>query len=46
VKKYGTYCADKYPVTDSYYNKCLSIPLYPKMSDEDVERVIQAVSSL
>jgi len=46
VKKYGEYKAKDYPAAESYYNKCLSIPLYPKMSDDDVEHVIQAVSSL
>ena len=46
VKKYGYYYAKDYPVAESYYNKCLSIPLFPKMSDNDVEYVIQAISSL
>jgi UDP-4-amino-4,6-dideoxy-N-acetyl-beta-L-altrosamine transaminase len=46
VKKYGEYSAKDYPVAESYYNKCLSIPLFPKMSDDDVEYVIQAISSL
>jgi UDP-4-amino-4,6-dideoxy-N-acetyl-beta-L-altrosamine transaminase len=46
VKKYGEYNAKDYPIAESYYNKCLSIPLYPKMTDDDVEYVIQAISSL
>jgi UDP-4-amino-4,6-dideoxy-N-acetyl-beta-L-altrosamine transaminase len=46
VKQYGEYNAKEYPATESYYNKCLSIPLFPKMSDNDVEYVIQAVSTL
>jgi len=46
VKKYGEYRAKDYPAAESYYNKCLSIPLYPKMSDDDVKYVIQAISSL
>jgi len=46
VKKYGEYRAKDYPAAESYYNKCLSIPLYPKMSDDDVNYVIQAISSL
>jgi len=45
-KKYGEYRAKEYPAAESYYNKCLSIPLYPKMSDDDVKYVIQAISSL
>jgi dTDP-4-amino-4,6-dideoxygalactose transaminase len=46
VKRYGKYEPDNYPVADAYYNTCLSIPLYPKMSDEDVEYVITSFSSL
>jgi UDP-4-amino-4,6-dideoxy-N-acetyl-beta-L-altrosamine transaminase len=46
TKRYGIYCGNDYPVTDSYYNKCLSIPLYPRMSDEDVEYVIQEVKKI
>jgi UDP-4-amino-4,6-dideoxy-N-acetyl-beta-L-altrosamine transaminase len=43
VEKYGKYEPGNYPVSDAYYNTCLSIPLYPKMSDEDVEYVIQSI---
>lgn len=32
-----------FPVSENYYHECLSIPLYPKMTDEDVGRVITAV---
>ncbi|WP_461257015.1 UDP-4-amino-4,6-dideoxy-N-acetyl-beta-L-altrosamine transaminase [Treponema sp. R80B11-R83G3] len=46
VKKYGEYRDKDYPAAESYYNKCLSIPLFPKMSDDDVEYVIKAISSL
>jgi len=46
VKKYGDYNAKDYPAAESYYNKCLSVPLYPKMSYDDVEYVIKAISSL
>jgi len=46
VNKYGEYNPDEYPVTESYYNKCLSIPLFPMMSDEDVEYVIKAILEL
>ncbi len=31
------------PGAESYYRKALSIPLFPAMTDEDVERVIQAI---
>ncbi len=31
------------PNAEAYYKKALSLPLYPKMTDADVERVIDAV---
>lgn len=44
-KTYGTRPGD-FPIAEDYYEHCLSIPLYPKMSDEDVSRVISAVKAL
>lgn len=41
-EKIGTNWGDC-PNAEKYYQKCLSIPLYPTMSDSDVERVIDAV---
>ncbi len=35
-----------YPKAEQYYGQCLSIPLYPKMTDEDVNRVIAAIFKL
>jgi UDP-4-amino-4,6-dideoxy-N-acetyl-beta-L-altrosamine transaminase len=29
---------------EAYYSRCLSLPLFPAMTDEDVERVVTAVS--
>ena len=34
------------PGTEEYYKKCLSLPLYPAMSDRDVKRVISAVRGI
>jgi UDP-4-amino-4,6-dideoxy-N-acetyl-beta-L-altrosamine transaminase len=34
------------PGADSYYERVLSIPLYPDMSDDDVDRVIHALQGL
>jgi UDP-4-amino-4,6-dideoxy-N-acetyl-beta-L-altrosamine transaminase len=34
------------PIAESYYQKTLSLPLFPKMSALDIERVIKAVKSL
>ncbi len=41
-KNFGYKWGD-YPVTESYYKKALSIPLYPKMTDEDNNYVIGGV---
>jgi len=34
------------PNADSYYEQCLSLPMYPTLTDEDVQYVITAVLSL
>jgi UDP-4-amino-4,6-dideoxy-N-acetyl-beta-L-altrosamine transaminase len=46
VKRYGEYRSNDFPVTELYYQRCLSIPLYPMMTDEDVEYVIKNIISL
>lgn len=35
-----------FPKTESYYAQCLSIPLFPKMTNDDVLRVIQSIKEL
>lgn len=35
-----------FPRAESYYDRCLSIPLYPRMTDRDIQRVIEAVAAL
>jgi UDP-4-amino-4,6-dideoxy-N-acetyl-beta-L-altrosamine transaminase len=35
-----------YPKAEHYYQQCLSIPLFPKMTDDDVQRVIDAIVEL
>ena len=45
VKNFNTKSQD-YPIASSYSERILSIPLYPKMSEADVERVIETVRSL
>jgi UDP-4-amino-4,6-dideoxy-N-acetyl-beta-L-altrosamine transaminase len=37
---------DKTPNAESYYEQCLSIPLYPSMSDSDVDHVIKTIINL
>jgi dTDP-4-amino-4,6-dideoxygalactose transaminase len=42
---YG-YGPGKCPVAENFYKHALSLPLYPAMSDAEVERVVSAVCSL
>ena len=35
---------EAFPNAECYYERCLSLPIFPVMTDEDVERVIQAVT--
>lgn len=37
---------DKFPNAEKYYSGCLSLPLHPGLDDEEVERVIGAVTDL
>ena len=34
------------PGADQYYEKCLSLPLFPGMDDADIERVVGALNSI
>ncbi len=40
------YGAIDLPGADSYYSHCLSLPIFPSMSDADVERVAEALAAL
>ncbi len=44
-KNFGTQWGDC-PISEQYYQKCLSIPLFPAMSDDDVKDVIDAIKGL
>lgn len=44
-ENYG-YKEGDYPIAEAYYAQCLSLPLFPKMTDNDVEMVIAAVKEL
>jgi len=35
-----------YPVTEEIWNKAVSIPIYPSLSDEEVRRITEALSSV
>lgn len=42
---YG-YKEGDFPVAENYFDRIVSLPLYPKMSDEDVQDVIEAVTHI
>lgn len=37
---------EDFPVAESIFRSCLSLPCYPRMSDADVERVVAAVGEI
>ena len=41
-KKFG-YKKGDYPVAEKYYDRAITLPIFPKMSDDDIEDVIKAV---
>jgi dTDP-4-amino-4,6-dideoxygalactose transaminase len=45
LNRYG-YGAGKCPVAEAYYQSCLSLPLYPSMSDLEVNHVVEAVMAI
>jgi dTDP-4-amino-4,6-dideoxygalactose transaminase len=44
-KRFGTNWGDC-PNAERYYSKCLSIPLYPDMTQEDAKRVIREITGI
>lgn len=44
-KRFGFKAGD-FPAAEEYYRRALSIPLYPAMTDSDVERVIDSVKKV
>lgn len=42
-KNFG-YKAGDYPIAEKYYQQCLSLPLYPAMTDKEVDYVIVTIS--
>jgi dTDP-4-amino-4,6-dideoxygalactose transaminase len=41
VKRYG---ALSLPGADAYYERCLSLPLFASMTDDDAERVVATLT--
>lgn len=44
-KNFG-YKKGDYPVAEKYYQQCLSLPLYPAMTDKEVDYVIVTISKI
>ena len=42
-QRYGD---DNLPGADKFYGRCLSLPLFPGMKDEDVERVVKTIQQI
>ena len=34
-----------YPVAENYYSRCLSLPMYPTLTDEEQDYVIETINS-
>ncbi|UTC82357.1 UDP-4-amino-4,6-dideoxy-N-acetyl-beta-L-altrosamine transaminase [Treponema denticola] len=45
-KAYYGYKPGDYPIAEQYYERALSIPLYPALSNDDVQKVIDTVKEL
>jgi perosamine synthetase len=35
-----------FPVAENYFGKCISLPIYPGMSDGDVDRVVESLNDI
>jgi dTDP-4-amino-4,6-dideoxygalactose transaminase len=42
----GLYGRQRLPGAETYYSRCLSLPLYPSMTDADVDRVVASVKKI
>ncbi len=43
-KRFGTQPGD-FPAAEDYYRRAITLPLYPRMTDEEVERVMETVQA-
>jgi perosamine synthetase len=41
-KNWG-YSRGQFPIAENYFDRCLSLPLYPAMTEEDAERVVDSL---
>jgi len=40
------YRAGQFPVAEHYFERCISLPIYPGMKDNDVDRVIESLADI
>jgi perosamine synthetase len=40
------YRAGQFPVAENYFERCISLPIYPGMTDNDVDRVIESLTDI
>ena len=40
------YRAGEFPVAEEYFDRCISLPIYPDMTDEDVSQVVDALDEI
>ena len=45
MKKFG-YGKGDYPVAERYYDRAITLPIFPKMSNRDADDVIKAVKKV
>ena len=43
---YRPYLVDQYPASDAYFSRCISLPIFPGMTGQDVDDVVQAMDRI
>lgn len=44
-KRWG-YRAGRFPLAEDYFDRCISLPLFPRMSDQDADRVLEGLKDI
>jgi len=44
-KEWG-YRRGDFPVSERYLDRCISLPIYPRMNDGDVDRVVENLAEI
>ena len=45
-QKMWGYRPGEFPVAEDYFDRCISLPIYPSLTDEDLHRVIEALHDI